>query len=409
MRAAGIAAGAARNGPVAVVVSAMAGMTDALLDLAQATAGSTSRAASTSTTRERSLAELRRSLADRHLRAAREAVPEKLLPEVEEGVRTILGQLTKTTEAPADDCAARKDAIASFGERLSAEILAGAMNGLGASVAVAPGDPIATNGDFGQAEVLAAETRRRARRYVRPLLDAGSVVVVPGYVGRALSGAVTTLGRGGSDLSATALGQALGSREVWIMSDVDGVLGADPSLVPNPVPVRHLSYREAAHFASLGAKVLHPKAVAPAAAASIEVRVRSTFNPDSSGTLICDREGEPGVRGVALRRGLRREYAAPEAAEDVFCVLRADAEGLMVLSGGAPADIAAVVCIGAPTEEDLSKGLRCLHRAGIRPLFAGNTSVGLLFAVARGSAEAALQALHAGLVSAVSVDAREVA
>ena len=405
LRAASIAAEAAQDRPVAVVVSAMNGTTDTLLGLAEATTDPSTR---TSTT-EVSLSESHRSLANRHLRAACEAVPGKFLPSVEERLRAILGRLIRVVNAPADNPAARKDAIVSFGERLSAEILAGAIKGFGASAAVVPSDPVATNSGFGEAEVLAEETRRRARRYVRPLLDMGSVVVVPGYVGRAPDGAVTTLGRGGSDLSATVLGHALRSREVWIMSDVDGVLEADPRLIPNAAPIQHLSYREATRFATLGARILHPKTIAPAAAAGIEVCVKSTFNPDSLGTRISGREDNLGVQGVVLCCGLSLTHVPPEDAENVLCVLGAEAGNLKVLAESTPADVAAVVCVGAPTDGDILDGLRCLHEAGVRPLFAGNTSTGLLFAVTARNAENALRTLHTGLISTVSADAKEVA
>jgi hypothetical protein len=193
------------------------------------------------------------------------------------------------------------------------------------------------------------------------------------------------------------------------MSDVDGVLEGDPALIPDAGPISHLSYHEATRFAGLGAEVLHPETVAPAAASGIEVCVRSTFNPDSFGTRISEREGKPGVRGVALRRGLSLTHVSPETAEDVFCVLGADAGGLKVLVDDAATSVAAVVCIGVPTDGDLLAGLRYLHEVGIWPLFAGNTSMGLLFAVSSGVAEIALRALHAGLVSKVPADAREVA
>jgi aspartate kinase len=411
-RAAAIAAEAAQNGPVAVVVSAMDGTTDVLLGLARATAGSAPRT-SIGGTREGSLAEVYRSLADRHLQATRKAVPEDLIPGVEERLWAILDRMAEAVDAPADNPIARRDAIASFGERLSAEILAGAIAGLGAPALAVTGDPIATNGDFGEAEVLAGETRRRTDRYVWPMLDLGTVAVVPGYLGRTPDGSVTTLGRGGSDLSATVLGRALGANEVWIMSDVDGVLDADPALIPGARLIPHLSYREAAQFAALDAEVLHPKTTAPAAAAGIAVRVRSTFNPDSPGTRISDREGGPGVRSVALRRGLSLTHVTPEAAESAFCVLGADAAGLEALVDDA--GVAAVVCIGASTDEDLLAGLRCLHGAGVRPVWAGNTSTGLLFAVAEGSAELALRTMHAGLVretsdsGTIADSAREVA
>ena len=184
------------------------------------------------------------------------------------------------------------------------------------------------------------------------------------------------------------------------MSDVDGVLDADPRLIPDAGLIPRLSYREAGQFSALGAEVLHPKTTAPAAAAGIEIRVRSTFNPDSSGTRISDREGGPGVRSVALRRGLSLTRVSPEATGNIFCVLGADAESLKVLADRATGDVAAVFCVGAPTDGDLLAGLRCLHGANIKPLFAGNTSTGLLFAVAGGDAEAALRALHRGLIPA---------
>ncbi|HEV8044142.1 MAG TPA: aspartate kinase, partial [Rubrobacter sp.] len=318
LRAAGIAAGAAKDRPVAVVVSAMSGTTDALLGFAAATARTTdgeSPRTSTGATREGSLAELHRTLAQRHLRAAREAVPERFLADVEERLCEILGRLIQTADAPANDHAVRKDAVASFGERLSAEILAGAISGFGAPAAVVAADPIATDASVGEAEVLVDETRSRAGEYVRPLLESGRVAVVPGYVGRGPGGAVTTLGRGGSDLSATVLGRALGSSEVWILSDVDGVLDADPDLIPSAALIPNLSYREAGQFASLGAKVLHPRTMEPASAVRMEVRVGSTFNPDSPGTLISGRESGPGVRSVALRRNLAMTHATRDEAE----------------------------------------------------------------------------------------------
>jgi aspartate kinase len=401
LRAASIAAEAARNRPVAVVVSAMAGTTDALLGLART---------SSVPAREVSQDHLLHTLSERHSCAAREAVPAGFLPRVEGRIQAIIGRLAEAVKAPVGDPDAHMDEIGSFGERLSAEILAGAIDGFGVPASVAPEDPIATDGCFGDAGVLVGETRRRAQKYVRPLLNEGTVAVTPGYFGRGPDEAVTTLGRGGSDLSATVLGRALGAEEVWILSDVDGVLDADPRLIPDAALIPHLSYREAGQFAALGAEVLHPGTTAPAAEARIEVRVASTFNPGSPGTRISDREGGPGIRSVALRRGLSLTHVPPEIAGDgVFCCLGADAEGIKVLANGP--GVAAVVCVGAPTDEDLLFGLRSLGEAKIRPLYAGNTSIGLLFAVAEGKAEGALRALHAALIPAggASAEMEEVA
>lgn len=391
-RAARIVTGAARGRPVAVVVSAMSGVTDALLG-ATGTAGGTRTAA-------RGLARgLCRKLAARHLEAARRSVGGGLLPEVEARILSLLGRLEEALAGCPVPAGARRAEIAVYGERLSAEILAGALRSAGAPASVAA-DPIATGPGPEGAEVLPAETAERCSRHVRPLLEEGLVAVVPGYAGRSPDGAVTTLGRGGSDLSATALGRGVGAGEVWIMTDVDGVLDADPRLVPGAATLPRLSYREAGVFAGLGAEVLHPRTMEPAAAAGIEVLVKNTFNPGSPGTRISDRECGPGVRALALRRGLSVEplEALDGRPEEVFCLLGADVYGIQALVERRPGNAAAVIGIGSPGDEELALGLRRLQRAGIRPLWAGNTAAGLAFVVAGIRAEEALRELHAALL-----------
>ncbi len=375
VRTANVVAEAAQNGPVAVVVSAMAGTTDALLGYADATAGSrTSRVI----THEGAVTGMHRTLADRHLRAAREAVSEDHLSEVEERVFSLLERLVEVVEEPAADRSARRDEIAVYGERLSATILAGTIRSLDAPAAVVLEDPIATNNDFGEAEVLGEETRRRAGEYVWPLLEAGSVAVVPGYVGRAPDGSATTLGRGGSDFSATVLGQALGSSEVWIMTDVEGVLEADPRVVPGAALIPRLSYREATLFATLGAKVLHPKTMEPASEVGMEVLVRNTFDPEGAGTRVSGLAPGEGIRCVALQRRFKAEIpCAP----------------------GHKREAAAVICIGSPGPSDLERGQRCLRESGIAPLHAGGAAAGLVFIVPASAGEDALRALHEGLLS----------
>ena len=373
-RVAKITTEAARNRPVAVVVSAMSGTTDALIGYADATSGRTF----TGNAPEGSIADLYEALSERHLRAAREAVSPEHLPEVEQRLSALLDGLVRALEAPVENPAARRAGIAVHGERLSAEILAGALKSAGTPAAVVESDPIATNAGFDGAHVDPVETQRRCSRYLAPLLREETVAVVPGYVGRSPEGSPTTLGRGGSDLSAAVLGRALGSGEVWIMTDVDGVLDADPRLVPDATLMPSLSYREAGLFAALGAKVLHPKTMEPASEAGIEVQVRNTFNLECAGTLVSEREDGPGIRCVALRRRF---------AVEVPCV------------PGHKRKAAAVVCIGSPEEGDLARGLACLREAGISALHAGNATAGLVFVVLADSAEKALRTLHAGLLS----------
>ena len=369
-RAASIAAEAARGRPVAVVVSAMSGVTNLLLGHASGVVDSDGAAAE----------ELRGALAERHGRAIREAVAPERRPAVERRVLELLDDLVETVRRPAESVKARRAAIAVYGERLSAEVLAGAVARAGAPAEVVAADPIATDRRFDEAEVDADETEGRCSRYVAPLLQAGTVAVVPGFVGRAPDGSATTLGRGGSDLSATVIGRALGSREVWIMSDVNGVLDADPRLVPDAELMPRLSYHEAHTFAGLGAKVLHHKTMEPAAEARMTVRVRNTFAPDTPGTRIsADFADGEGVRCVALRRKVPMEIPC---------------------ANGRRSETAMVVCIGSPSERDLKLGLRLLRKANIRFLHAGFASAGLVFVVNGERGEDALRLLHGSLVTA---------
>ncbi|MGH3146600.1 MAG: aspartate kinase [Rubrobacter sp.] len=367
-RAARIAAVASGDRPVVVVVSAMVGTTDVLLRRARMAVG---------LPHEESVADLHGTLAERHLRAAGEAVAAERLPAVEERVLGLLAELVEAIEAPFTNPKARRDRIAVYGERLSAEIMAGAIASQGAPASAVAEDPIATDANFCEAEVDAAATSERCARYVDPLLDRGLVAVVPGYVGRSPGGVPTTLGRGGSDLSATVLGRALGSGEVWIMTDVDGVLDADPRLVPDAALMPRLSYREAGTFAGLGAKVLHPRTMEPASEARIEVFVRNTFAPEGAGTRVTGFDPGAGVRCVALR---------PHVPVEIPC------------TDGRESYAAMVVCIGSPNDEDLARGRRCLREAGISPLHFGIAAAGLVYLIPARDGVEALRSLHAGLI-----------
>lgn len=406
VRAARMAAGESRARPVAVVVSAMSGTTDTLLGYADTTASSTG-PTSTGATREGSLAELHRTLSERHLDAARRAVEEPHLSGVEVRIRDLLGELLEAIASGEDSAEARNARIVVYGERLSACILAGAIASTGATASVAE-DPIATDGNFVEAEVDAERTRGRAAEHVVPLLEDGKVAVVPGFVGRTPEGRQTTLGRGGSDLSATALGAALGSREVWICSDVDGVLDADPRVVEGARLIPRLSYREASAIAGLGAKVLHPKTMEPARSSGIEVLVRNTFNPECAGTRVCGREPESGVRGFGLTRGLSAALGSAESSAPVFRVPGSGESGVGYLCDTEEADSAAVVGVGSPGREGLLAGISALEEAGIAMHWARMCEEGLLFVVDDGEAREALGALHRVLMRHGGLSTEEV-
>lgn len=179
------------------------------------------------------------------------------------------------------------DAIASFGERLSSTLFA-AFTG---ATWFDARKVIRTNEDFGEAMPDMAAITSLAAEHLAPLLDRGSPVVTQGYIGATTEGLTTTLGRGGSDYSASLFGAALGAEEIQIWTDVEGVFSCDPRIVSEALPVPELSFREAAELAAFGAKVLHPATIQPAMDARIPVTVRHTHRPQGRFTTIAPQAG----------------------------------------------------------------------------------------------------------------------
>jgi len=179
------------------------------------------------------------------------------------------------------------DAIASYGEKLSTLLSAAALRVLGTpAAAISAEEVVVTDATFGSAVPDMEATTRRAAEQVVPLARQGIVPVVTGYIGATPEGVTTTLGRNGSDYSAAIVGAAVGAEEIWIWTDVDGVMTADPRLVPSARSLPDLSYAEAAELAYFGSKVIHPRTIVPAVAAGVPIRIKNTFNPDHPGTLI---------------------------------------------------------------------------------------------------------------------------
>src|SRR6202008_1828799 len=145
---------------------------------------------------------------------------------------------------------------------------------------------IMTDSFHGGAEPLTGATREKSQKRIGPLLEKGIVPVVTGFIGATSDGLLTTLGRGGSDYSATILGAALDAEEIIIWTDVEGVLTADPRLVSEARTIPEISYREAGELAYFGARVLHPKTLRPVLPASIPVWIRNSFAPERAGTKI---------------------------------------------------------------------------------------------------------------------------
>ena len=201
------------------------------------------------------------------------------------------------------------DTVSSLGERISARVIAAALwaNGLPAQ-AVDATRLIATDDNFQSAVPDLTVTEAQTRVVLEPMLAEGQIPVVTGFIGATPSGVVTTLGRGGSDYSAALLGAVLPADEVWIWTDVDGVMTADPRIVPEARTLPELSYREVSELAYYGAKVLHPKSIRPVIEAGITLRVRNTFNPEHPGTLLTDGKGKVNgttIKAVTAFRGMK--------------------------------------------------------------------------------------------------------
>ncbi|MFQ5400373.1 MAG: aspartate kinase [Anaerolineae bacterium] len=193
------------------------------------------------------------------------------------------------------------DAISGMGEQMSVRILAAYLRQQGLPAqGIDATELIVTDDNFQAASPLFDETVAKTEARLRPLLNEGTIPIVTGFIGATRDGVLTTLGRGGSDYSAAILGQAVQADEVWIWTDVDGVMTADPRLVPSAHSIPALSYREVSELAYYGARVLHPKTIRPCVENDIPLRIKNTFNPTHPGTIIVPDTavGNGGVKAV---------------------------------------------------------------------------------------------------------------
>ncbi len=276
-----------------VVVSAMSGVTDAL------TRGALTAASGDDQTYRAIVTDLRAS----HYRA----VDTLLCPEFTEGLSPngerarLLATVDEYLDAFAAFCRSihvlgevtprAMDAVTSLGERINARTLAALLRQKGArSEAVDATELIVTDDTFQNAAPLMEATRSRISSRLTPLLDEGVIPVVTGFFGATEEGVTTTLGRGGSDYSAAIVGVCLDANEVWTWTNVDGVMTADPRIVPDAQVIPVLSYSEVGELAYFGAKVLHPRTIRPVVERGIPLWVKNTFNPACPGTRIV---GEP--------------------------------------------------------------------------------------------------------------------
>jgi len=321
-----------------IVVSAFSGVTDALIKAARSAA----------TRDEQTFRQVAQDLRQKHWAAIETLVPfsdrqASLRAEVEALVSgfenlcraiTILGELTPRG----------LDAVVSLGERLSARITAAALAERGMpSQAVDATGLIVTDDCFGEAMPQMQATRQKSCEVLLPFMERNITPVVTGFIGATADGVTSTLGRGGSDYSAAILGSCLDSDEVWIWTDVNGVMTADPRIVREAHTLPRISYGEAAELAYFGGKVLHPKTMLPAMEKNIPIRILNTFEPQHPGTVVTTGNGNgpasAAVKAITTIRDLgmvmvegRGMMGVPGIAAKVFSAVAHEGISVLMIS-----------------------------------------------------------------------------
>lgn len=269
-----------------VVVSALEGVTDQLLE-----ASEEAKKGNLDYTRE-----FIEKIRERHLNTVKDAIKnQSLKKEIENIVRSIVEEIEKVLTGIAylgELTPKSLDYVLSFGERLSTPILCYSLLDIGLNSKFLSGKDagIVTDSNYGEARPLMRLTKYQVKQKLEPMLDKGIIPVVTGYIASTQEGFITTLGRGGSDYSATIIGSSLNADEICIWTDVDGLMTADPKIVPSARTMPEISFQEAIEMALFGAKGLHPRALEPAMEEGIPVRIRNTFNPENPGTLIDNKQ-----------------------------------------------------------------------------------------------------------------------
>jgi aspartate kinase len=266
---------------VVLVTSALSGVTDALLENARK---------ASETGKTSSIKEFIADLTKQHHQAAHDAIGRNSI--VENVTKELDSRIEELEKALIGICYLGEltvrsiDYISSYGERLAAPILCGSLNSIGVKSRSFTGGEagIITTDEYCNAKPL-EKTYSLVRERIEPFLKDG-IPVITGFIGESEAGIITTLGRGGSDFSASIIGAALSADEIWLWKEVHGILTTDPKIVPEARTIPVISYIEAMELSYFGAKVLHPKAIEPAIKHGIPVRVKNTFQPDFPGTIV---------------------------------------------------------------------------------------------------------------------------
>ena len=439
---ASLVADSAKQGKsVIIVVSALDGTTDKLFEAAEkAKKGN-----------DEHVRKFKQELLERHLTAAEKAIENKhVRKEVEQIIKKTIDELEKVLTGISyvgELTPKSRDYVLSFGERLSAPIVWGALRDLKLEAQWFTGKEagIVTDSDFGEANPLLNVTTHQLRERIAPLLEKRIIPVVTGYIAATQDGVVTTLGRGGSDYTATLIGAALAADEVWIWTDVDGIMTTDPKIIPSAKMLHELSYQEAAEMAIFGAKAMHPRALEPLIKENIPARIRNVFNPENLGTLISSEQTAKRadvVKAIALIRDVAMinvsgagMVGAPGSYAKVFEVLGKNNINVMMISTAvseanislvirrnllgralstleiallgrglvsevtAEDDVCVIAVMGANMKGTLGVASRLftsVARAGvnIRMIAQGSSELNISFVIKEKDGEAAVQAIH---------------
>jgi len=345
-----IASNTRKGNKVIAVVSALDGVTEKLLE-----------AAEQAEKRDRGfIHSFKHELLTRHSKVADEALKKaSVRKEIQQITTATVEELEKVLTGiiyVGELTPRSRDYILSFGERLSTPIVYGALKDIGLESCILTGSEagIVTDSNFGEAAPLMNVTRLQVRERLEPLLAKGVVPVVTGFIAATQDGVTTTLGRGGSDYTATIIGAALAAQEVWIWTDVDGLMTSDPKIVPNAKTLPELSFKEALEMAVFGAKAMHPRALEPLMDGDTIVRIKNIFNPENPGTtLMKEQKIKPGttVKAVTILKDVALinisgagMIGAPGTAAKVFEVLgKSNINILMISQGASEANISLVV------------------------------------------------------------------
>jgi aspartate kinase len=277
-----IVRGRLKQRPV-VVVSAMARVTDQLLQMARAAGNGDRKTALT----------LARELRERHYNTAGELLGTALFTQFHSDLGTEfedLEELLRGISAVGELTPRTTDHVASFGEVLSSKLVTAALSAHGIEATLVDSrDCIVTDGNFTRAAPLFEETNAKLDELIQPLIKLGRVPVMGGFIGANSAGITTTIGRGGGDFSAAIVGAGVGAEKIEIWTDVDGMMTTDPNLCPEARRIKIISFDEAAELAYFGAKVLHPATVLPAIHKNIPVYILNSRNPTCEGTRITAR------------------------------------------------------------------------------------------------------------------------